>query len=105
MKLRVHATRDFYTGGISLFIAHRSDDGAMYVAKPAEFERLEPGYASSNPILSLSIEDAQLIIDELWNVGLRPSEGTGSAGALAASERHLADMRAIAFHSLGVTKP
>ena len=44
------------------------------------------------------------LIDELWSAGLRPSEGTGSAGSLAATERHLADMRAFAFHALKVPK-
>jgi hypothetical protein len=29
--------------------------------------------------------------------GLRPSEGTGSAGALAATERHLKDMQRLVF--------
>lgn len=30
----------------------------------------------------------------------RPTEGTGSAGALAATERHLKDMQTIAFRLL-----
>jgi len=41
-------------------------------------------------------------MDELWQCGLRPSEGSGSAGSLAATERHLADMRKLAFHALKV---
>jgi hypothetical protein len=36
-------------------------------------------------------------MDELWRVGLRPTEGTGSAGSLAATERHLKDMQRIAL--------
>lgn len=39
-------------------------------------------------------------MDALWHCGLRPSEGTGSAGSLAATEKHLKDMRAIAFDLL-----
>ena len=49
------------------------------------------------PTMTLRPADAQLFMDELWNVGIRPSEGTGSAGSLAATERHLADMRALVF--------
>jgi hypothetical protein len=37
--------------------------------------------------------------------GIRTSEGSGSAGSLAATERHLADMRAIVANSLGVEMP
>jgi hypothetical protein len=38
-----------------------------------------------------------MLMDQLWQCGLRPTEGTGSAGSLAATERHLKDMREIAF--------
>lgn len=50
-----------------------------------------------NPSFSLSPEDAQALMDDLWNCGLRPSEGTGSAGALAATQKHLEDMRRLMF--------
>lgn len=53
------------------------------------------------PVFSLRDEQAQNLIDELWRVGFRPSEGSGSAGSLAATERHLADMRHLVFK----TKP
>ncbi len=42
---------------------------------------------------------AQRLIDELWNAGLRPAGGIGSVGQLAATERHLADMRALVFET------
>jgi hypothetical protein len=38
-----------------------------------------------------------MLIDALWTAGLRPTEGHGSTGQLAATERHLEDMRALAF--------
>ncbi len=37
--------------------------------------------------------EAQALMDRLWACGLRPTEGKGSAGAMAATERHLADLR------------
>jgi hypothetical protein len=49
------------------------------------------------PTLSMRQDEAQQLMDELWRVGLRPSEGTGSAGAMAAVQAHLADMRALVF--------
>lgn len=58
--------------------------------------------AGLNPCVSLSRLDGQALMDQLWDCGLRPSEGTGSAGALAAVQGHLEDMRAIVGHSLGV---
>lgn len=53
------------------------------------------------PTLSMQDEQCQQLMDELWRVGFRPSEGSGSAGSLAATERHLADMRHLVFK----TKP
>jgi len=41
-------------------------------------------------------------MDSLWDCGLRPSEGTGSAGALSATQKHLDDMRKIVFKKLGL---
>ena len=45
------------------------------------------------PALIANEADCQLLMDELWRIGLRPSEGTGSAGALAATQSHLKDMQ------------
>jgi hypothetical protein len=47
--------------------------------------------------MQLRDEQAQDLIDKLWQAGYRPTEGKGSAGALAATERHLADMRRLVF--------
>jgi hypothetical protein len=54
------------------------------------------------PFLMLGYETAQRLMDEFWNCGLRPSEGAGSAGAMAATQKHLADMRAIVAEKLKV---
>lgn len=56
------------------------------------------------PLLTLRMEEAQRLIDQLWHCGLRPSEGSGSAGSLAATERHLRDMQAIAKGALAALK-
>jgi len=45
------------------------------------------------PFLRLKMGEAQRLIDELWSVGLRPTEGTGSAGAMAAVQGHLLDLQ------------
>ena len=44
-------------------------------------------------------------MDSLWACGLRPTQGKQSEGQVAAVERHLADMRAIAFTKLEVPQP
>lgn len=74
-------------------------EGEWWVAQPIELKPLQPGL-TAEPTLTLSGDAAQRLMDELWNIGIRPTEGTGSAGSLAATERHLADMRRIALEAL-----
>jgi hypothetical protein len=45
------------------------------------------------PLTSLHQESAQMLIDCLWNCGLRPSEKVGTVGQLQATQKHLGDMR------------
>jgi hypothetical protein len=62
----------------------------------AEFKKIPEGEV---PPWFLRIGDleAQALMDRLWTAGFRPTEGSGSAGALAATERHLVDMRRMVF--------
>jgi len=62
------------------------------------FEEREEGVViPDSDGLRLSDENAQQLMDALWNIGVRPTEGAGSAGSLAATIRHLEDMRALVF--------
>lgn len=49
------------------------------------------------PTLYLSGRDAQQLMDDLWACGLRPTEGSGSAGAMSAVQEHLKDLRRLLF--------
>lgn len=77
------------------------DDGTK-VAR-LTFEPLEQGMFCE-PTAHLSGDTAQQLMDELWRAGIRPTEGAGSAGSLAATKAHLEDMRTLVFHSMNTTK-
>jgi len=62
----------------------------------AEYKKIPEGEVPPW-FLRISNLEAQALIDRLWSVGFRPTEGSGSAGALAATERHLADMQRLVF--------
>jgi hypothetical protein len=89
---------------INFIDGRETGDDSFGLAQPLVFERVKSGeyHGHRRPALSLRGTDAQQLMDQLWHCGLRPSEGTGSAGSLAATERHLADMKKIAFHALKV---
>ena len=100
-NLLIRAEREQFSDSISIRIASPHNDGSRYVAQPVSFASVDIGSFVA-PCMSLSTTDAQKLMDELWQVGLRPSEGTGSAGSLAATQKHLADMRTIAFNALKI---
>jgi hypothetical protein len=75
-------------------------NSAFYIDLPT-MHPLEEG-ACIPPALNLKTEEAQQLCDALWEAGVRPTNGEGSTGKLAATQAHLADMKAIAFHAMKV---
>lgn len=100
MTTRFNVQRQMWTGKIALRMMVE-EFGKRSFAEPMILTTRPPGEIVE-PFVSVETEEAQELMDELWNAGLRPSEGSGSAGSLAATERHLADMKTIAFHALKV---
>jgi len=71
----------------------------VYVAgTPTMTQLTQDAYGGEvQPTMTLTLEDAQQLADELYRVGVRPTEGAGSVGQLAAVKEHLADMRRLVF--------
>ena len=101
-EFRARAEMDLSRGAYAIRMAFRDQQPGLMVAKPVEFERVQAG-AYLPPALVLEPDAAQVLMDELWRAGIRPSE-IGTAGHLSATQAHLQDMRAIAFHKLGINK-
>ncbi len=59
----------------------------------------------SDSIMTMTQECAQGLMDDLWKCGIRPTEGAGTAGSMAAAQKHLADMRAIVSKKLNIVLP
>ena len=95
--IEVRCMRQPWRDGVEVAILDRGHK--TFVAAPLTMVEIEEG-AFMEPALSLTNQAAQGLMDELWRCGLRPSEGSGSAGSLAATERHLKDMQTIAMGAL-----
>ena len=90
-------------GGIELFIRAQAPDGnGHFYIKDVVVERLDPGAPVQPPTLKLSKRNAQVLMDDLWASGVRPSEKRDMGPGLAATENHLADMQRIAFTLLKI---
>jgi len=97
-KIAVFAQMHNWNQQIEILIRERSP-GSLMVAQPLEFREGQEG-AIQDPTFRLSPEEAQQLIDALWLCGIRPSEGTGSAGSLKATQYHLEDMRMLVLNNI-----
>lgn len=92
--------RSFMKGRIDLTFISETAGALASIAKPLAWEEIPDDVMASTsmpPTLSLRPDEAQHLMDELWRCGIRPTEGQGSAGALAATQDHLKDLQRVAF--------
>lgn len=72
----------------------RLDDNRVAVMQPVAIMSAQDDACVPCPeMMNLTKEDCQSLIDALWEVGIRPTEGHGSTGQLAAVQDHLNDTR------------
>lgn len=88
---------DFGDIGIYIYSEDRKS-----VFESITVRRLEEAVTVAHPIVRIKPDEARRLMDDLWRAGVRPTDGSGSSGQLAATERHLADMKLIAFKGLGI---
>jgi len=91
----LRAFRPAFTNSVAI-AAIRDDSTGLYVGQQLVLKKVEESSAIT-PILTLAPAQAQELMDDLWMCGLRPTEGSGSSGSLAATQRHLEDMRKLVF--------
>lgn len=96
--IKTHIRKDMFGRDYSLYF-HRptSDNHYACISKIEWTQHAQDGSEPVSEPLMLKPEEAQYLMNALWDVGFRPSEGTGSAGAMAATQKHLEDMRKLVF--------
>ena len=72
--------------------------GKSYIFSDGKWREAQMGacYGASF-LLDESDNAPQVLIDSLWDAGIRPTKGAGSAGAFDAVKYHLEDMRRLVF--------
>lgn len=97
MSLSIRAHRAIWTDRIQFLAVDNGFDGLKAIGKPLILVEVCQDGAVSEPTFELSETEAQALMDQLWHCGIRPKEGSGSAGSLAATERHLKDLQRISM--------
>lgn len=98
MKTRTHfdIRREDYDRFYSLKGWKRLDDNRVAAIQPVALIAYQWDDAPACPVaMELTKEECQSLIDALWDAGIRPSAGQGSAGQLAAIQAHLSDTRSL----------
>lgn len=81
-----------------MLMGHTQTGAALVGVEPAMVEAGE----IAEPTIRLRRQEAQSLMDDLWAIGLRPAAGPDANQVQAATERHLKDLREIAFGVLKI---
>lgn len=111
LEFHIHAKPMSLRGGFDVYIvadtgkgqhdAQSIAPGQDVVMLPAMVTQIKletmPNHNVDVPVaMQLSKEEAQQLMDALFNAGVRPTNGAGSVGQLAATQAHLVDMQDVA---------
>ena len=82
----------------------------LHPISPPVIQRVAAGeFVERVPAFRLPYDSAQVLMDAMWNAGLRPTttngDATGMAAVIEAQKDHIADLRRIAFPTLQPDKP
>ena len=100
--VKFYAAQRDYNRRIDVALYWRATNGDIWAAKQVTYSSHPEFEMCDDRLFSLRPEEAQELMDELYRCGLRPTEGAGSAGQMAAVQQHLKDMRTIAFDRLKI---
>lgn len=93
MNTRILVYQQPYQSSLSLYISqHDRLSNKVYAAEPIILKEKSPAVFCP-PAIDISPEEAKGLMDSLWAMGIRPSDGTASTGQLKAIELHLQDTR------------
>lgn len=68
-----------------------------FIGKELVLEKAEEGYRLPYVVEQINKQQLINLIDQLWNIGIRPSNGAGDANAMEAIKYHLEDFRRLVF--------
>jgi len=91
--VRADAIRNPMRDAVELYFFWRDNNNQKMFVKELILETVDETKIPPESPLIIGMDTAQQLIDALWNCGLRPTEGTGSAGALVATQDHVKTLK------------
>ena len=96
--------RDFGYGGYEFFYGTKDLDGNASIAQPVVFKTLERGCIVTTPLLTLEEDACQVLMNELWIAGIRPSKRLSDPEGSAHLKDEITWLRGTADHLMKKVK-
>lgn len=105
--LRIFIHDNARAGAYELCFVGKDHDGRQWLLTPEGWKELTPeeGYKEFDDVLApvridtRDIGPLQDLAEQLWRLGIRPTQAVGSEGQVAAMKAHLSDLQRIVFDS------
>ena len=76
----------------------KNGDGTAHMTDITFKRNEEAVWLPDTSMFRLDDEQAQALMDDLWSCGVRPTDGAGSAGAMAQAQEHIGNLLADIGH-------
>ena len=100
MGLEIRAQPAPWWHGVELFARARNPLGGYGLITDVILEEQDDHLTVQPLTISLGMEEVQVLMDDLWASGVRPSDKRRDSETLGAVREHLEDMQKIAFRLL-----
>jgi hypothetical protein len=103
MGLKAFCDRQWHKTGIDVYLIKHDHEGKpTHVGEPIGFRPIKENESrnegdSSSPTFFLDCNDAQCLMDALYQQGLRPTEAMRVDEVLQATNKHIVDLQKFAF--------
>jgi hypothetical protein len=98
-EVKIQAERSLVHYCIRLF-GYVKTNGKSASIKPVELTEVPDG-REWEPFLKLEYEEAQSLLESLWEAGVRSPQITSTLGEINATKHHLKDMQRLVFKETG----
>ena len=99
-EIKIQAERSLVHCCIRLF-GYVKTNGRSASIEPVEITEISDAHHLWEPFLNLEYEEAQSLLESLWEAGVRSPQITSTLGEINATKHHLKDMQRLVFKEQG----
>jgi len=93
--LKIYTQRNFYNDTVELHFYQNTSDDRISFVKDVIMENVSTGIFPDDRPLKISTDTAQNLMDQLWNIGIRPVDVNDRNDVVNAKDKHIKDLQKI----------